>query len=85
MSYISLRVGLVGRSPKIYLISIYQSSYQILFEFIKFQKTENPLKCVYKNLHLSEILEENGGNFQLVRYKSKCLMTMKLFTQLGSS
>ena len=24
-------------------------------------KTENPLKCAYKNLHLSEILEENDG------------------------
>ena len=39
-------------------------------------KTENPLKCVYKNLHLSDILEENGGKFKLVKYKVKYLMTI---------
>ena len=39
-------------------------------------KTENPLKCAHKNLHLSEILEENGGKFKLMRYKGKYLMTI---------
>ena len=39
-------------------------------------KTENPLKCVYKNLHLSDKLEENGGKFKLVKYKVKYLMTI---------
>ena len=48
-------------------------------------KTENPLKCAYKNLHLSETLEENGGKFKLMRYKGKYLMTMKLFAHLWSS
>ena len=37
-------------------------------------KTENPLKCAYKNLHLSEILEENRGKFKPIRYKGKYLM-----------
>ena len=39
-------------------------------------KTENPLKCAHKNLHLSETLEENGGKFKLMRYKGKYLMTI---------
>ena len=39
-------------------------------------KTENPLKCAHKNLHLSEILEENGGKFKMMRYKGKYLMTI---------
>ena len=39
-------------------------------------ETENPLKCAYKNLHLSEILEENGGKFKLMKYKGKYLMTI---------
>ena len=39
-------------------------------------KTENPLKCAHKNLHLSEILEENGGKLKLMRYKGKYLMTI---------
>ena len=38
-------------------------------------KTENPPKCAHKNLHLSEILEENGGKFKLMRYKGKYLIT----------
>ena len=39
-------------------------------------KTENPVKYTYRNLHLSEILEENDGRFKLMRYKGKYLMTI---------
>ena len=39
-------------------------------------KTENPLKCAHKNLHLSEILEENGGKLKLMKYKGTYLMTI---------
>ena len=39
-------------------------------------KTQNPLKCAYKNLHLSEILQENCGKFKLLKYEGKYLMAI---------